>query len=133
MKITQEPGTDKSAPFVELMIDDFDGYGGSYEITIRKYPKRIIVAYSHDSGLYQGDDNMDVFLAPAYITEKTLHAEFDLLKALVRVCSKPTMYGDNGERIAKDIFDQCAPAWNYIMQGNIQAANKSLPEEEYDR
>ena len=125
--IEQVPAGDKSAPYIELMIDDFDGYGGTTEITIRKYPSRIFVAYSHDSGLYQGDDNMDVFIAPSYITEKTPHAQFNLLKAFEKVCA--ILYKENPD-MAQYYFEIYSPAWNYIMQGNVKSAIKALPEDE---
>ena len=125
--ITQDNGGDKSAPYIELSIDDYDGYGGSTEITLRKYPSRVFVAYSHDNNLYNGDDNMDVFIAPSYITEKTPHGQFNLLKAFERVCLK--LYPDNSD-MAQYYHDLYAPAWNLIMQGNVKDAIKVLPEDE---
>lgn len=68
-------------PYTELRISPEDEF---YEITFRKYPKRIFVAVEDNrNNPSSGADLSDCWIAPAVILEKTLHADFKPFEAFI--------------------------------------------------
>ena len=113
-------------PYVELEIMEQGQDGELLDITIRKYPKRVFVAYCDDNGDgYMGSDNMDVWMAPSYITEKTPHPEFNLLSALTKINKIVNSWNEDNS-IAQDWYKELSPIWNNIMSGNIEKANDMI-------
>lgn len=77
-----EDADNNNVPYVELKITPSDPGDDDFEITFRKYHKRIFVGVTDDRANQSGGQDLDdCWCAPTIIIERTLRNEFDPYKS----------------------------------------------------